>query len=482
MHSKEHRNLSNHIFIKSHNLYLSYSKKTEVISYEAGENAVYIIGLCVDSHAEIDRYDIPKFFLSSKDLSIDSVLRSSLRFAGNYVIIADINGSLYAFTDATACLQINYSLDEICISSFDHVVAQVLNVPFDRRCVNIRESSDYVAAMPNDITVYKNIKTVLPNHYFDVLGSKTIRFYPREPLKYFKSFDDILKKHILLIDNIVKEYAKYIQLICPLTSGWDSRVVFAFLSKNIKELKSYTFFHKNFTDQTADLVIPKAICDSRAAIYYQLPDLEPSMDFFEAVYNIIGKFYYKEDIAMAYTYRKKFDGYATINGNIIDHLGKSSLVNLLPIFFASKDYFVAKKRNISFDAKYEVGKYISSIKEISITKQYIYDLFGIEDQCGRWCGYSQKIYAAAGVTLLNIFNCREIIENWVSIPHKDRKNYCIHLYFFNSFAKDLLNFSFNPDEKFKFIGNSKFLFLLTTYARHFLRKWKKPHLKKNREG
>lgn len=479
LHTKKHKDLSQCIYIEKYGLYLSYSKKTEVLTFQNSEGFIYIVGLCVDSYGEIDRYDISKFLLQSSK-TINDVIRLAARFAGNYVIFASLNDGFYAFSDATACMQINYTLDEICLASFEHVIATTLDLPIDDRAFKIRMSSDFVAAMPNDITIYKGVKTVLANHYIDIKNGKITRYYPCTQLQYFDNPDDVLSRHVNLINNIVKEYAKYYKIVCPLTSGWDSRVVFSFLLKSIEDLQSYIFVHKYFTETTDDLRVSRQICEHLNTIHREIPDLVPDEAFINATQNIIGKYYYKDDIAMAYTYKKTFGEAATINGNIIDHLGKSSLVNLLPIWCATAAYFTTKERKISMNAKREVGNYLKLIKNNKITSQYVYDLFGIEDQCGRLCGYSQVIYAAIGIPLLNIFNSHAIIDDWVRIKHKDRKQHCIHLYFLNTNHKDLLQFPFNPDEKFKFIGNSKVLFFCATYIRHFIRMLRKPHLKQNR--
>jgi len=479
LHTKKHKDLSQFIYIEKYGLYLSYSKKTEAITFQSNDSFIYIVGLCVDSYGEIERYNVPEFLLrSSKD--INDVIKAAARFAGNYVIFVSINDNFYAFSDATACMQINYALDEIFLSSFDHVVATTLDLPIDNRALNIRMSSDFVAAMPNDITIYEGVKTVLADHYIDIKNTKITRYYPYSKLQYFENPHDVLKRHVDLIDNIVKEYAKYYKIVCPLTSGWDSRVVFSFLLKNIEDLQSYIFVHKYFTETTDDLRISRQICNYLKTQHREIPDLIPDEFFINAVHDVIGKYYYKNDIAMAYTYKKTFGEAATINGNIIDHLGKSSLVNLLPTWCATSAYFTTKERKISMDSKLEVENYLKSMRNANVPSEYVYDLFGIEDQCGRLCGYSQNIYAAAGITLLNIFNSHAIIDDWVRIKHKARKQHCIHLYFLNTNNKDLKLFPFNPDEKYKFIGNSKILFFCATYVRHFLRILRKPHLKQNK--
>lgn len=478
LHSKKNENLSNHIFIKSHSLYLSYSKKTEVISYETDENAVYIIGLCVDSHGELTRYDIPKFLLSLKDINIDIITKASARFAGNYVVLVVLNGCLYAFNDATGILPIYYCMNSICLSSFDNITAKTVNAMIDEKYYNIRFESDYDAPMPNDITVYKNIKLVLPNHYLDLNTLNVKRFYPIETLTYFENPEKILEKQIPKLQNIIKEYARYTNIVCPLTAGWDSRVVFAFLLKTLEKIETYTFFHKNFTDMTADLFIPKAITDSIQCVYSQILDMDPENDFYEAILDIIGPYYYKSDMAMAYTHKKQFGDTAVVNSSIIDLLGKNSKIVFLPIFCASPKYFVTKLRNTSKYTEKEMKTFLTPIYD-SALKNYVYDVFGWEILCGRYLAYSHAIYAAAGIILLDFFNCREVLNDWIQIKRADRKKHSIHKFFLSKLAPDLLKFSINPDTKFKTLRESRILYFFATYLRYFLRKCKKPHLKKN---
>jgi len=478
VHSKKKENLSNHIFIKNHNLYLSYSKKTEVISYETGENAVYIIGLCVDSHGELTRYDIPKFLLSLKDINIDNIIEISARFAGNYIVLVSLNGCLYAFNDATGVLPIYYCTDNICLSSFDNIAAKTLNAIVDEKYYNIRFESDYDGAMPNDITVYKNIKLVLPNHYLDLNTLKVKRFYPIEPLTYFDEPEKILEKQIPKLQNIIKEYAKYTSMVCPLTAGWDSRTVFAFLLNTVENIKTYTFFHKNMTNKIDDLQIPKAMTDSVQCSYSLVPDMEPKSDFYENIVNIIGPYYYKTDMAMAYTHKKKFGDAAVVNSNISDDVGKTSKVVFLPVFCGSPKYFTTKLRNASKYTEKEMREYLKPIYN-STLKKFVYDLFGWEILCGRALAYSHAIYSAAGIVLLDFFNCRDILNDWIQIRRSDRKKHIIHKFFLSKLAPELLKFPINPDTKFQYLRESRVLYFFATYFRFFYRKLKRPHLIEN---
>ena len=478
LYSKKHEDLSNHIFIKNCDLYLSYSKKTDVISYEMGEDAVYVIGLCIDSHGEIDRYKIPEFLLSIGNINIEEIMKKTARFAGNYVLLLSLKDGLYIFNDATGIVPIYYCTDRICVSSFDNLIAREFDVSVDEIHLDIRFKSDYDAAMPNDITVYKNIKLVLPNHYLDLNTLNVKRFYPVESIRHFDDPEKVLEKQISKLQTIIKEYAKYTNMVCPLTAGWDSRVVFAFLLNTLEHIDTYTFIHKNFTNMTDDLLIPKLMTNAMQCSYSQIPDMEPENTFYKRIIDIIGPYYYKSDMAIAYTHKTIFGDVAVVNSSIIDLLGKNSKVVFLPIVCASSKYFVSKLRNVSKYTEKEMRKYLNPIYN-SMLKASVYDLFGWEILCGRYLAYSHAIYAAAGIMLLDFFNCREVLNDWIHIKRSDRRRHIIHNCFLFKLAPELLKFPVNPDTKFQYFRKSRFLYFFVTYLRHFLRKYKKPYLKKN---
>ena len=50
---------SNHYFLQGINLWLSYSSRTDIMTYTDNQVEVVIIGLCVDSHLEYNRENIP---------------------------------------------------------------------------------------------------------------------------------------------------------------------------------------------------------------------------------------------------------------------------------------------------------------------------------------------------------------------------------------------------------------------------------------
>jgi len=125
------------------------------------------------------------------------------------------------------------------------------------------------------MTLYDEIKCLLPNHYLDLINKKVFRFAPKSLPKKTdeREIDEIINHTVHLIENIVNEYLKYYEVVCPLSGGWDSRFVLAFLKKRASEISTFTFKHKDMTEETADLYIPELISPLLGIKHFLLDDI-----------------------------------------------------------------------------------------------------------------------------------------------------------------------------------------------------------------
>lgn len=270
-----------------------------------------------------------------------------------------------------------------------------------------------------------------------------------------------------MIRNIVREYSKYYQLVCPLTSGYDSRVVFSFLKDFDPRVQCYTFMHKHFTEQTGDIIVPGNICKHYKQPYTIIKDLEAPKIEETKVSVLAGEFQHKGTINLAYTYNSVFMDKALVNGDIIDQIGKSLLGNAVPNILATPSYFQCKLHNYERKTRGILKKQVEEIKKCS-DRAYIYDLFAMENRCGRWATQSSTVYNICGITSLNIFNCRDLLLKWISVPRKIRTRKWLHKELLQINDKQLLTFPFNPTEKFGFMKNNWVLFYISTYVKQFI--------------
>ena len=78
-------------------------------------------------------------------------------------------------------------------------------------------------------------------------------------------------------------------------------------------------------------------------------------------------------------------------------------------------------------------------------QKYTFDLVALENDCCRWGVQSDIAYGLAGVNMLNIFNCRDLIASWSGIPRKLRRNKVIHTGVLARIDNQLLTIPFTPE-------------------------------------
>ena len=472
---------SGHKQIEGTDFFLNHTGKTEVKYWGRENKNVFIIGLCVDSYGKIERDEIPRYLVQKRYEGIADLFMQCGRFAGNYVIILVDGQDIYLWGDATGSIQINYDYKDgkFCASSTDKMVARQFCRTVSKEAKAIRMAADLTERLPNDLTMYESVKALLPNHYLHVNEKKAVRV----PLavgpidkKDSYSLKKLVKRTFVRTHTIAQEYAKYYGLVCPLTSGYDSRVVFSFLKKQNPEIPCYTFRHKGFTDKTDDIKIPKEICSHYNQAHIVIDDEQAPEAYVNSVYAYSGHYQANTTIDLAYTYRLAFRKEALVNGNNIGETAKSFTGHAVPNCFAAPSYFQCKMHNSNPQIKEYIKTYIDEVKR-SGEWDFIYDLFELENFCGRWCSQGGTLYALCGVTSLNIFNSRDLLLDWISIPRELRVNRWLHRQYMNWNDKQLLAYAFNPHFKYNSFRKNWVLFYVATYMQQMLLQMKRKSIR-----
>lgn len=454
------------------NYFISAPSSTNVLI--SGDRTIAIVGLCVDSKAKISRSDIPSF-LSSKKSTITELLSNCNRLAGTYVILAYIDNTVIALNDAAGYMQINYCKDNVCFASNEKIVGDLLSLNISEKSSLIRKGSNPSQAFPNDLTMYAEVKALLPNHYLDLDKKSAVRFFPKSEMKRENNVNKVVDLTMNRVSNIIKEYSKTYDLICPLTGGTDSRLNLAFLKKHNNQISTYTFYHKEFNEMTSDVYIPKQISSDLGIKHAFLDDLEAPAEFEEFINKYCGDWHSEYTIDLAYTLTKYLkNNTAIVNGDIIDQVGKSLIGNSVPDVFATPSFFQCKIHNYSKQSKIELQKWAGSIENEMKNNISPFDLFAWENRLGRWASQGNMLYSCLSIPSLNIYNCRDIINSWFTISRKKRKNLQIHLSIFDKLASELLQYPFNSSHKItNFMKSNWVTFLIGTYGKYWYEYFRK---------
>ena len=462
-----------HSYFAGGTLTISHTPGTQVRSCKTEDCEIAVIGLCVDAYGQLERDEIPSFLLHQAFENTEQMYRFCSRFAGKYVMIYKSGKDFAVWGDATGSLQINYAFrdEEMCLASVDKLAADHMNYNVSEYSKAIRQGAEFSQGMPDDLTMYDEIKVLLPNHYLDVLEKKPVRVemdfteYESET-----DLDGVIAATDRMVRVITREYTKYYELVCPLTSGYDSRLVFAFLSEAIQELTCYTFQHPGFTENTGDVWVPRKLCELAGKHHRLINDKSVPEEYRADLEKVIGSYHAKRTMDLAYTFNSAFRGKALINGDIIDQVGKSLLGNTVPTKLASSWYFQCKIHNHHPDSRRELEHWMESICAAGQREQ-VFDLFAIENRCGRWASQTSMIYSACGINALNIFNCAELIHMWAGIPRQYRVNQVVHRKLFEKKDSRLMQVPFNPDEReIDILKKHWVTFYLATFAKFTITK------------
>lgn len=438
----EHKDFSEHTPFGEY--IVSHTKNTDILTAENSNKKVLIIGLCVDAHAQIKRNDIAQFLASSDFDNPKDLYRLCDRFSGKHIIMLEIDGKYYLWGDASCYLPVNYTFanGNFCAGCTDKMVADYLGFDISPISKEIKYSGKSYMQLPYNITMYDEIKALLANQYLDIDAEKYIRIkldVKRNSSK--EHIDSVLKNTYELTQNTAKEYCEYYDFACPLTAGYDSRVVFAVMESIGKLRYAYTMKHKNFTDKTPDIAIPKKITSDREIPYIIKEDIETPEDIKKFVFDFLGDWTSEIMIDYAYTSKSIVKDDSILSGQIIEQLGNHSVVKGIPDCFVNARLAQLKVMNKSPYYKEETKKHIKEWKNAG--EKYFGDLLAWESRVSRWATQNEMLYSLIGLNILNFFNCRELILQYISLPIKFRVNRGVHNYFYKTADSGLLNYQFN---------------------------------------
>lgn len=449
---------------------IKYCKKTPMVCTSSDNRELLIYGYAVnvlDGTAET----LGEAILASTH-NIEEVISYEVSLGGKYLLFYRDAGGAYVIPDATASISFCYSTGgcQLVCASNSEEIAKKLSLQPDEKLRMIRNSGDVSQAMPYDLTVYREIKQLLPNHYFSLSQQKAIRFLNHKEKRHQLSPQEAAKLTAPMIETLFGYYQKCFKLYCPITGGRDSRVVLSYMLSTQKDIEAYTIHHKEFTENTQDVCVPVVLSQKFAFTHKCITDIEPTSEqyaFFGEQFGNAG--YSKRTLMIANTIKTHYHDGAIINGDIIGQVGKCSLHRDIPVAFATAKYFRCKLHNYSKASATILKDWIADIKK-SGEQVNLFDMFSMESRMGRWAVQENLIYAMVGQSYLNIFNSRSIVYPWTLVPRKERKHSCIHEEIIRLKYPALLDVPYGDDgSKLKAIAKHNGL---TYYISSFLKYYK----------
>lgn len=361
------------------------------ISLDAGEKRAVLLGFLIDpNHISYTDYDILKDMLE-KSNNFEDFQKNSISLSGRWILIFLTDDEKKIFNDPATSRHIYYSTgDELMLASNSNTINYYINHPknsdpeyqeyISSKFYNINEGEWY-----SDATGYENIYKLLPNHYYDLENKKSQKFWiDIDYINYNQTIDrsiEILVNSFKAIDK--RDYYK----ILALTSGFDSRVIYAASSYADIDCKYFLSTMNILKSEHPDLVIAEKILNDDNKELIILDDLEELTDDF--------LYYYKENIEKTQILPKSLTAQhlllsPNIPNNTLYITGNNSAV--------FKDYY--RKREASS------GKEISKLS--GIPKKYtIFD-----NSFDKWIRENKYLIKKSQINMMDLFYWEHRLANF----------------------------------------------------------------------
>ena len=296
--------------------------------------------------------------------NIEDVVAFEKDLGGKYIILFKCDERYYIQGDATCSIPIYYNTAGyfICSSNCQYIV-DAKKYHTDSEYLSIRNSGDIFQAMPYDITPYRQIKQLIPNHYLDINKQAATRFINAKGIQKTIAIKEATDIVLPMIERILALYLQNYQIYCPITAGRDSRVVLSFLMKCKAEISCYTIKLPEHNEKTQDIAIPIALCKKEGIAHNLVESIILTDAMIKEADDILGQGNYSvRTLYIAQTIKEYFGNGAIINGDIIGQIGKCSLHRDIPAIFATPAYFRCKLHNYSKGAKYQLKQWLKEIE------------------------------------------------------------------------------------------------------------------------
>lgn len=356
------------------------------------------------------------------DYEFDSLLEAIGRYTGRYVIIHLKGDKLNLAHDQMASRKVYYSNSQgkVWMGSQAHLLAKVLGFEKTNKpeLLSYYSSQEFVRlnhANIGDLTLYDEIRQLMPNHFLEVNGMKVSRYWPKAKIEK-RPLKEVTIECAKMIEGYMASITRRYEVMIPVTAGKDSRIMLA-ASKRFKD-RVYYYINKpeNLAYNNPDITVPRRLlADLNLDFNIQVPSSEVDEEF-KKVYFYNNEYASTEFLPIIYNYYTKFPnkinlpglwaaaGMAAYKSKKIKKTGRrlAQLNHVDHYSFAIKYYddWIAKRQYLFQSLKFEM-----------------IDLFYMEEGLANW-GTQIQTEKDVAQEEINLFNSRDLVTLFLSVKPK----------------------------------------------------------------
>jgi len=386
--------------------------------------------------------------------SARDVLKLSAILGGRWVLIAIDPQSGLLFTDPMGLREVYYLIgaEPWCASQFRHI-AQPLGLEIDSTIRDGFMSSNYAREhpeyfWPGDLTPYREIKHLTPNHFLDLDTMLPERFWPDNQLPA-RSLAQCVDEAAPLFEGLLRGAHHRFPLALPITAGFDSRTILAATRSFAKDVFHYTLRPHDMNSDHEDLEITGRLLRQLGLQHHQIRcPSATSRDFWTL---------YDESVSPAHTIASRLaeglsqeyrPGHVSLSGHGSEiyrcfyyHGGNHPL--------AVDGTWLANKvgmRGVP-GAEEVFGSWLKGAQSAADSSGImILDLFYWENRVGRWAANGQAQWDIVHERFTPS-NCRVLLECMLSADRLNRlaPHYRLNQRLIRALWPELLRIPFNPN-------------------------------------
>ncbi|MBK6850290.1 MAG: hypothetical protein IPG93_01440 [Burkholderiales bacterium] len=241
-------------------------RELEVTQVTEADRSITLIGFALDGNQPAaSNHDLLQQLLAHGG-PVSGLIAQTSTWGGRWAVIAHSSDSSLIWNDATAQRPVYYALPAIGQSGDGLVCAAEPGLlahshKFQKSAaavdfVRSREVSDFeVYWMPGDVTVYDEVRALLPNHCLDLRSGAVRRFWPTSAVAPV-DYDTAVAESVRLLRGQLEAAQRRFKLSISMTAGWDSRMMLALCKPAVGDLHAFTLAYPNQPRDTRDVAVP----------------------------------------------------------------------------------------------------------------------------------------------------------------------------------------------------------------------------------
>ena len=392
--------------------------------------------------------------IAEKISTVDDIFQYLDAMCGRFAFIVKINDEVRIFNDAAGYRQIFYYMDDknnIWCASQPSIIAEAFGLETDPYIVEdlsrlslIRDEG--ARWYPGNITLYKGIYHLTPNHYLDLKSGETKRYWPvkrLEPLSLEKAAECAAR----ILQGAFEGASKRYNLALTVTAGYDTRALLATCKVCKEKIHYLTHTHGNLNENGPDIQVPRRLLARYGLKHHIAYHTNDVADDFQKIFkrNVTGaKDLHNKNAFAFYKYFETIGQEMVVAQGEAGGLGKRfyRLPSIYKVTEKSLAAVVGMKG--SQTAERAMGEWLKSAKEAAALGINILDMLYWEMRLGNWSTLAISSYDIVFEGFIP-FNCRKLMECLISVDEKHRiTGKSIHLGVIKYMWPELLEFPLNP--------------------------------------